>query len=675
MKGSNKPIVIAMTLWICLLATFLSWLEMDSRSEEKRLARSTAYAFFQQVVVSRLWNASHGGVYVPITPNTPPNPYLPLANRDLTADNGLRLTRINPSYMTRQIAELAQRDKDGIQFHITSLQPIRPENRPTPWEEEWLRSFEQGAKEQSAFITEGQMTWFRYMAPLLTTSECLGCHGAQGYREGDIRGGLSVSLPYRPHTHLSMVVAYGSVAVIGLLAIFIAGILHEKKRLLFDAIFDNTIPTCVTGTNHTILMANDSYWREFGPLADPKKPIKCYEHRPGSSCHGENCPITHILQGESKYVCESCKEKNSAAQDFIVTAKPLLDSRGRVTAIVESFQEITQRKQAEKALAESNLKLEALSSTDGLTGIANRRHFDRVLAQEHARHARSGANLSLILLDIDHFKAFNDNYGHVQGDECLRRIAQVLQQCAGRPADLAARYGGEEFACILPETDRIGAIAIAEKIRQGIIDQAIPHHHSSAAEHVTASIGVVTVQSRAVDSAVEIVDQVDKLLYRAKSSGRNRVEFVAAPPTGEITGNFVQLVWQDSFSCGNPLIDGQHFALFQTANELLAAILSTPPAAEISALIGRLLDEVSQHFHDEEIILKRVDFPGMGQHVAEHAKLLAKGRELSAKFANGTLEVGTVFTFLAHEVVMLHILKADREYVPFITKSGTDSTP
>jgi len=180
---------------------------------------------------------------------------------------------------------------------------------------------------------------------------------------------------------------------------------------------------------------------------------------------------------------------------------------------------------AEEALVESNRKLESLSATDGLTGIANRRRFDEVLAKEYSRHTRSGAELSLILLDIDCFKAFNDCYGHIVGDECLRQIAQVIADCATRTTDLAARYGGEEFVCILPETDLIAAVAIAERIRSEIIARAIPHGGSSVADYVTASLGVVTARCSANNSSLAILSQVDELLYRAKSLGRNRVEY------------------------------------------------------------------------------------------------------------------------------------------------------
>jgi diguanylate cyclase (GGDEF)-like protein/PAS domain S-box-containing protein len=234
------------------------------------------------------------------------------------------------------------------------------------------------------------------------------------------------------------------------------------------------------------------------------------------------------LDGKAaSYVVEyrlRCKDENYKW----ILARGMVVSRsddGNPLRMIGTHTDITERKRVEMALEESNRKLEALSATDGLTRIANRRRFDEVLAQEHARLARSWTELSLILLDIDHFKAFNDSYGHVNGDECLRQVARVIADCTARPADLAARYGGEEFACILPETDRKGAVAIAEKIRSGIIALAIPHKGSSVAEYVTASMGVVTVKCTPDGSAVEIVAQADDLLYRAKSCGRNRVEF------------------------------------------------------------------------------------------------------------------------------------------------------
>ena len=352
-----------------------------------------------------------------------------------------------------------------------------------------------------------------------------------------------------------------------------------------------------------------------------------------------------------------------------VAGTPLYDSEGNRSGGIEVIRDITERKLAEEELAESRRVLETLSATDGLTQLANRRHFDEVLTAEYDRHVRSGGELSLVMLDIDHFKAFNDSYGHLNGDECLKQVAHVLSDCVSRTIDLSARYGGEEFACILPDTDIHGAVVIAEKIRRGIQALAIPHKESSAAEYVTASLGVVTSVCSHERTALDLLAQADDLLYRAKSSGRNRIEIVSNQISlismEEQSGSFVQLVWKDFFCSGNLLIDQQHQSLFNISNELFDAILSAKPKEEISVMIGRLLADVTQHFHDEQIILERIMFPGLHEHVSEHTKLLARGVELSKYFEAGTLSVGDVFQFLAYDVVMIHMLGADREYFPF----------
>ena len=157
-----------------------------------------------------------------------------------------------------------------------------------------------------------------------------------------------VSLPYPTHTHLQLIIGFGSVAVIGLLFIFIGSTLYGRKQRLFDATFNNPVPTCVTDKNYTILMANKAYWAEFAPLPKHQKTIKCYDHRPGKSCHTENCPLTQILNGASKCIHEPIKERDGVFQSFISIAKPLLDAKGKVVGIVESFLEITEKKKLEE---------------------------------------------------------------------------------------------------------------------------------------------------------------------------------------------------------------------------------------------------------------------------------------------------------------------------------------
>jgi diguanylate cyclase (GGDEF)-like protein len=176
-------------------------------------------------------------------------------------------------------------------------------------------------------------------------------------------------------------------------------------------------------------------------------------------------------------------------------------------------------------------KLVMLAATDGLTGLANRSHFDGMLAYEYSRHLRSGKELSLIMLDLDQFKAFNDTYGHTGGDDCLREVAKAMRKTVFRSTDLVARYGGEEFIVLLPETCLKGAVILAERIRACISELALPHKDSSVG-HVTASLGVVSGKFSAGSSIVDVLTEADIQLYAAKAGGRNRVAYRAVERFG-----------------------------------------------------------------------------------------------------------------------------------------------
>ena len=175
------------------------------------------------------------------------------------------------------------------------------------------------------------------------------------------------------------------------------------------------------------------------------------------------------------------------------------------------------------ALQAANAQLERVSQTDALTHLANRRRYDQVLAQEYARCQRSGSPLSLLMLDLDFFKAVNDHYGHATGDDYLRAVAQVLQQHAARASDLAARYGGEEFVCLLPDTPLAQAVQIAEAIRAAVAALGLAHAQSPYG-HLTASIGVATLGPQ-TSNAQALQAQADAQLYLAKTRGRNQVAY------------------------------------------------------------------------------------------------------------------------------------------------------
>ena len=397
----KKLFIIILFAWITLVSLSFYWNYSVAKEEQERISLESARTFYEYIVITRLWNARHAGIYVPITESTQPNPFLDPTLREIEVNDNLTLTRINPAFMTRQLSEIAN-ERDGVQFHMTSLNPINPLNTPTAFEREVLQSFENGLKEKGVFITKGDQEQYFYMAPLITTKACLVCHAQQGYKEGDVRGGISVTFPYVMQLPLvSLILGHILIGLTGLLAIFFA-----------------------------------------------------------------------------------TKQLNRAYQ--------------------------TIQKQA---------------VIDELTGIGNRRSFSETIVSEFKRHGRDQQPLSIIMCDIDKFKAYNDNYGHVEGDRCLRQIAMCIQSSLKRQSDFCARYGGEEFVILLPSTDADGAKQFAERLRLNIQDMQIPHHGSLPAKVVTISLGVTTTTEETIHNSYEkFINKADEALYNAKKHGRNQVQ-------------------------------------------------------------------------------------------------------------------------------------------------------
>ena len=196
---------------------------------------------------------------------------------------------------------------------------------------------------------------------------------------------------------------------------------------------------------------------------------------------------------------------------------------GEVDSLVGFMFDISERKATEQKLMALQQELEALSFKDGLTGVANRRMFDAILETEWTNARRNSQPLSLILIDIDYFKQYNDHYGHIQGDDCLKRVGEVLGSAATRARDLLARFGGEEFALVLPETDAAAALKVAERCRSLIFKEQMPHATSPISPILTVSLGVNTIIPGHSDQPLAFVEAVDRRLYQAKQAGRNRV--------------------------------------------------------------------------------------------------------------------------------------------------------
>jgi diguanylate cyclase (GGDEF)-like protein len=388
-------------LWMLLIVTSYAWNHRQIQQEEERIALHTARTIFDQLVNTINWNILHGNVYVPVTQTTLPSPWLDDPLREIKVNDSLTLTKINHACMTRQISELAMQ-QTGVQFHISSLRPICPENKATPREEALLKEFETGVTDAGFFINNKERKSFFYMAPFKAERPCLPCHNNYGSQEGDMLGGISVTLPAihlkGPLTPLLLV--HIGIAITGLLGIFLSGV-----RL------------------------------------------------------------------------------------------------NRVYSII-----------ARQAMF------------DSLTGIPNRLNFSEHMVREFNRSNRAKEPLAVIMCDIDHFKAYNDTYGHASGDECLRKVAQTIEQTLERPGDFCARYGGEEFVVILADTSQKGAMHIAEKIRLNILDLQIIHKKAYPLPLISLSLGVATSTDQPLTSYEELIKNADTALYLAKSNGRNRVE-------------------------------------------------------------------------------------------------------------------------------------------------------
>lgn len=230
-RANRQPYyTLAMAIgWTVVVGASLAWTVCEQRRTTYEVARSQARAGFDRDLLFRRWNAMHGGVYVPVTETTPPNPHLDVAERDIKTPSGRRLTLMNPAYMTRQVHRMSA-DAIGIQGHITSLKPLRPENAADPWETVALGSFEQGEAEHSSVEIFRGEPHMRLMRPLRADKNCLKCHGHQGYQEGDVRGGVSVSVPLAPiralgrKATISAVAWHGAFWILGMAGI---GLFHR----------------------------------------------------------------------------------------------------------------------------------------------------------------------------------------------------------------------------------------------------------------------------------------------------------------------------------------------------------------------------------------------------------------------------------------------------------------
>ena len=328
--SKNKLPAISAVVWIVIILASLAWNWTETGKFVTAIAETEARSSFNKDLLYRRWVAIHGGVYVPPTDWTPPNPYLAhLPNRDVITTTGKRLTLMNPAYMTRQVYELAK-EQSGTFVHITSLKPIRPENAPDSWEESALHAFETGVKEVvSLEIMDGE-SYLRLMRPLLTEKSCLKCHANQGYKVGDIRGGISVSVPFAPYAaaaweqRVKLTIAHLLLGCLGLVGLWVGfsrlrhytRALRESEEQLRILMTQTPDIICFKDDQGRWLKANNAALELFS-LTDVE-----YQGKTGSELAEFTDPIYRQAFLASETTDENAWQENSIPRSEEVISRP-----------------------------------------------------------------------------------------------------------------------------------------------------------------------------------------------------------------------------------------------------------------------------------------------------------------------------------------------------------------
>ncbi len=302
-------------------------------------------------------------------------------------------------------------------------------------------------------------------------------------------------------------------------------------------------------------------------------------------------------------------------------------------------------------LASKNILLETSAVTDVLTGLKNRLYFNQRVNEEFERFKRYETKLSLLMIDIDHFKRINDTYGHDIGDEVLKKVSSELQNQL-RKIDLIARWGGEEFILLLPETEIDEAVNVAEKLR-GKVEALIFEN----GEVITISIGAsMLLESETIESWIK---RADKALYHAKRQGRNR-----SCVSGEVSeASLIDIIkWDPDWNSGCTSIDQQHIELLKMCNELMNNLIQGDYSNSFLLELDKLILHVKEHFEYEEEILRKHDYSDVVNHKKHHDELIAKAQDLVKKSKEGYLLPIGVTHFVLDDVLIKHLLKEDIKY-------------
>ncbi len=406
----KKFLALSITIVTIVVVTVFISFHIRNENLTENILLQQGRALFSQLILTRAWVSQHGGVFVKVKPGVDPNPFLlslPNLKVNLKDENGTQYTLRNPGLVVQGISELAEKTGQ-YRFHVASLNPVNAKNStPDAFERKALEDFTSGIKKEDFTIEETENgPFYRYMAPLIFTAECNKCHASQKLAIGDIRGGISISIPMQ--------------------------LVNEKLKA--NRTFTVTSAIIILGVLFTFLFV--------------------------------------------------------FSQKFI----------------------------AELNNVQGQLVL--MATIDDLTKLFNRKVALMRLEEEVSKHNRLKIPLSCLMLDVDHFKSINDNFGHQGGDAVLKSIAELLQKNS-RKYDIVCRYGGEEFMMVLPSTDHKSAMTVAEKIREKINENKVAYHNELIS--TTMSIGVSQLHIDVEENADNLIKRADDALYEAKNSGRNKV--------------------------------------------------------------------------------------------------------------------------------------------------------
>lgn len=368
--------VLAAVIWTVLIFSAVGWQLVDGYKNTLESIRLQALGSLEKDLLYRSWVAEHGGVYVVPTEETPPNPYLSdIKNRDLITQSGMELTLVNPAYMTRQVHELGQK-QDGLQGHITSLTPLRPENVPDAWEKEALQGFERGEMEAFELTTIGGKDFARLMRPMIAETACLKCHAKQGYEEGDIRGGISISVPMAKqfpliYRHMgTMTTMYIVVWLLGLGGIWFSSVrteryireriqsikaLKDSEEKLNLIINTSSLGICTVDPFGNFVTTNLAYEQMLGYSKEEFKKLSFFDVTHPDYFPKNNELFQNMFASNSTgFKIEKVNvHKDGRLINVSVSATPVIDDEGNTKFGTVFVDDITEQKQVEEALAES----------------------------------------------------------------------------------------------------------------------------------------------------------------------------------------------------------------------------------------------------------------------------------------------------------------------------------